>query len=58
MGILKNFDELLFNMNRLSDDLYKLTHIIYAQQKQIHELTKCVGQLQELRLQLFDVENE
>ena len=53
MGILRNFEELTYNMSRLSDDLYKLTHIIYAQQKQIHTLTECVSQLQELHLQLL-----
>lgn len=58
MGILKNYEQLLYNMSRLSDDLHKLTKIIYAQQKQIHTLTNCVEQLQDMQLQIFDMKDE
>ena len=56
MGILSTFEHLVGCMDRVSSDMHKLTKIIYAQQKQIHTLTNCVEQLQDLYLMEVDKE--
>lgn len=55
MGLLTSYEQLLNCMNTMSEDIHKLTKIIYAQQKQIHTLTSCVEQLQDLHLQILEL---
>lgn len=50
MGLLSNFEQLVNCMGTMSEDMHKLTKIIYAQQKQIHALTECVDQIYDLYL--------